>query len=147
MVSESNQIIETVRALDLPSDQYAVFGSGLMDVLGIRKSNDIDLVVTKDLFQELLMSDEWREVVYSDGLPGLKHRTENIELFYESKMPFCSQAEIEEKIRRAIVIDDVKFVQLSDILAWKKALGREKDIEDVKIIEDYIDRQEKEETR
>ena len=139
-----NQVIKTLRQLALPSDQYAVFGSGLLDVLGIRKSNDIDLIVTENLFRELSVCGEWRKMLCPDGFPGLKHRTENIDLFYESKMPLCSKAEIQEKIRRATMIDGVTFVQLGDILAWKRALGREKDIGDVKKIETYMNEKDKE---
>lgn len=138
MQNERNQVIKTVQELNLPNDQYAVFGSGLMDVLGLKKANDIDLLVTKKLFDKLEQKPEWERFIYPDGYPGLKHTVYDLELFYESKMPFCSQAEIEEKIRRAITIDDVKFVQLSDILDWKKAFGREKDLRDAALIEHYL---------
>ena len=138
MENEQNQIIKTMQALNLPSDQYAVFGSGLMDVLGLKKANDIDLLVAERLFDKLGQKTEWKRFIYPDGYPGLKHTVYDLELFYESKMPFCSQAEIEEKIRRAIAIDGVKFVQLSDILAWKKAFGREKDLRDAALIEHYL---------
>ena len=138
MKNEQNQIVKTMQALNLPSDQYAVFGSGLMDVLGLKKANDIDLLVTKKLFDRLEQKPEWKRFIYSDGYPGLKHTVYNLELFYESKMPFCSQADTEKKIGQAIAIDGVKFVQLSDILAWKKAFGREKDLRDVALIEYYL---------
>ena len=138
MQNERNQVIKTVQELNLPNDQYAVFGSGLMDVLGLKKANDIDLLVTKKLFDKLEQKPECERFIYPDGYPGLKHTVYDLELFYESKMPFCSQAEIEEKIRRAITIDDVKFVQLSDILDWKKAFGREKDLRDAALIEHYL---------
>ena len=138
MADGQNNIIETVRALGLPSDKYAVFGSGLMDVLGLRSSNDIDIVVTRDLFRELYADDEWCEMKYPDDCFGLNHVSKNIELFYESKMPLCSQVEIEEKIRRATTITGVKFVQVSDVLAWKRALRREKDLQDVALIDYYL---------
>ena len=37
-----NWIIQTMQQLNLPDAQYAVFGSGLLDVLGIKKANDIE---------------------------------------------------------------------------------------------------------
>ena len=41
-------------------------------------------------------------------------------------------------IRDAVAIQGIKFVQLKDILVWKKSLGREKDVRAVKLIEAYI---------
>ena len=133
-----NWIIQTMQQLNLPDAQYAVFGSGLLDVLGIKKANDIDLVVTKELFDTLGQQGEWARFVYPDGYPGLKHAVYDMELFYRSDMPLCDLGGVERMIRDAVAIQGIKFVQLKDILVWKKSLGREKDVRAVKLIEAYI---------
>lgn len=46
-------IFERVKKLDLPLGEYAVFGSGLLDAWSIRKANDLDIIVTEKLFEEL----------------------------------------------------------------------------------------------
>ena len=133
-----NWIIQTMQQLNLPDAQYAVFGSGMLDVLGIKKANDIDLLVTKELFDALEQQGEWVRFAYPDGYPGLKHATYDVELFYQSDMPLCDLRGVERMIRDAVAIQGIKFVQLKDILAWKKSLGREKDVRAVKLIEAYI---------
>lgn len=138
----NNWIVETVKSLNLPSDQYAVFGSGLLDVLGLKKAGDIDLVVTKKLFDVLSTDEQWQDFTYPDSHLGLKHRTKNIELFYEADMPFCDETSIVQMIRDAVVVDGVKFVRLEDILVWKKAFGREKDLWAVELIEAYMKEQQ-----
>lgn len=46
-------IFEDVKKLNLPTDQYAVVGSGVMSAHGIRSHHDVDLIVTKNLFEIL----------------------------------------------------------------------------------------------
>ena len=140
-VKNDNWIIQTMQQLNLPDAQYAVFGSGLLDVLGLKKANDIDLLVTKELFDTLERKKDWVHFVYPDGYPGLKHTTYDAELFYQSDMPLCNSGGVERMICDAVEIQGIKFVQLSDILAWKKALGREKDVRAVELIEAYMKEQ------
>ncbi len=46
-------LISRIKALDLPVGQYIVFGSSVMEMHGIRKAKDIDVVVTQVLYTEL----------------------------------------------------------------------------------------------
>lgn len=54
-------ILQKIKELNLPSDQYVIIGSGTMDVLGIREAQDIDISVTKELFNKIKESGEWEE--------------------------------------------------------------------------------------
>lgn len=136
MTKQDNWIIQTVKELNLPKD-YAIFGSGLLDVLGLRAAHDIDIVVTKELFDLLKKQECWNLSMHADGCPFLRHNKQEIEVFYDSKMPFFSAREIEQKIQNTETIEGVKFVNLDDILEWKRARGREKDKVDVELIEKY----------
>lgn len=138
MSDKKHWIIEIVQGLALPADQYAVFGSGLLDVLGLKKAADIDLIVTKALFNMLACDADWVEYTFQDGGPGLRHRVHDIEVFYAADMPLCDRKGIERMVQRAITIEGVKFVRLEDILAWKRAHGREKDVRDAALIEAYM---------
>ena len=46
-------ISDRVKALGFPLGQYVVVG-GAMEAFGIRPANDLDVVVTEDLFAELM---------------------------------------------------------------------------------------------
>ena len=131
-------IIQAVKGLHLPNDQHAVFGSGLLDVLGLKHASDIDLIVTRPLFEGLSADGQWQQFIYPDKRPGLRHKTQNIEMFYHAGMPLCDTEGVERMVNSAVAIDGVKFVRLDDILAWKRAFGREKDLRDVKLIETYL---------
>jgi hypothetical protein len=56
-MSDSFNIVETVRELCLPHGEYIVFGSGTLGALGIREVNaDVDLLVSPTLFESLARS-------------------------------------------------------------------------------------------
>ena len=46
--------LEELKCLNLPSGEYAITGSGPMAIRGLREANDIDVVVKKTLWLELL---------------------------------------------------------------------------------------------
>ena len=46
--------LEELKCLNLPSGEYAIIGSGPMAIRGLREANDIDVVVKKTLWLELL---------------------------------------------------------------------------------------------
>ncbi len=47
------QIIAKVKELNLPKGSYVVFGSCPLAVAGIREANDIDLLVSEEVFAQL----------------------------------------------------------------------------------------------
>ena len=53
------EIISRIKSLNLPLGKYIVFGSAVMEVHGIRKAKDIDVIVDKDVYEELKRSG-WR---------------------------------------------------------------------------------------
>lgn len=48
--------------------------------------------------------------------------------------------DIKELISEAEIIDSLPFVRLENLVKWKKLKSREKDLKDVKIIEDYLNK-------
>ncbi|MBP7760192.1 hypothetical protein KA093_00140 [Candidatus Saccharibacteria bacterium] len=49
----AKDIINKVKSLDLPAGQFIVYGSCPLAVLGIRETNDIDLLVTPAVLVQL----------------------------------------------------------------------------------------------
>lgn len=47
------EVLCEIRSLRLPADQYVVVGGAALAARGIRETQDIDLVVTPSLFEEL----------------------------------------------------------------------------------------------
>lgn len=127
-------IIQKIKELNLPKGQYVVIGSGVMDILGIRRANDIDLSVTKELHQKLRKTGEWEEF-------------ENYGKIFLKKDVFEINGELnwdkyktttEEAIKTAFSIDGIPFMNIEELLKFKMASGREKDFKDIELIKEYI---------
>ncbi len=126
-------IIERVKKLNFPFGEYVIIGGGILDVLGIRSTNDVDAAVTSKLFKELQATGEWEE--------EMKHNKTFLKKDDIDINPDISWSEYpttnEEAIASATVIDGVPFINLEELKRFKTASGREKDLADLILIEKY----------
>jgi len=128
-------IIKKIKELNFPPNQYVVVGSGILDVLGIREASDIDIAVTNDLHQKLRETGEWKEYERYDRIRVfLKKDVYEIipQLDWESY-----NTTTEEAISSAVIVEDIPFMNLDELIKFKTALGREKDFKDIKLIKNY----------
>jgi len=126
-------IIQKIKELNLPNDQYVVIGSGTMSVLGIREANDIDMSVTEELFRKLKETGEWEELE-KYGRPFLKKDVFDINkhLGWEKY-----STTIQEANKSALFIEGIPFMNLDELIKFKYAMGREKDLKDIELIKEY----------
>jgi hypothetical protein len=130
-------IFAAVRALTLPRDQYAVFGSGPMTARGLRDSKDVDLLVTPELFEALKACGWQATVVTIEGRPR-ERLSHGLCEAYKALWAGGKDHDVAALISRADDIRGVRFVRLSDLLELKRAMGRDKDLRDARIIERYL---------
>jgi len=132
-------IIQKIKELNLPNDQYVVIGSGTMSALGIREANDIDMSVTEELFDKLKETGEWKELE-KYGRPFLEKDVFDINksLGWEKY-----STTIQEANKSALFIEDIPFMNLDELIKFKDAMGREKDLKDIALIKEYINKKEK----
>jgi hypothetical protein len=121
--------MDELRAIDLPREQYAVFGSGVLARHGIRENRDLEIIVTPELWEELTKT----HAPYASK-PFAVKLSEHIDAckdFFPGDDPtiFIQQADIHEGIR---------FVRIERMLDWKRRMARSKDLEDVQLIEGYL---------
>jgi hypothetical protein len=130
------EIIRKIKELKLPEGEYIVFGSGPLAVNGIRETNDIDLLLSQNLFKQLKTSG-WKEKVFPSG---------DIFITYEeceggSDWKYGSyNPTLEELLKTADYFDGVPFANLEEVIKWKTEFGREKDLKDVELIKKYLKR-------
>jgi len=122
------KLLEKLEKLNLPKDKFAVYGSGPLGIRGIREINDLDLIVTTNLWEKLSKvypiegSDDERKI-----------RIGEIEIVGG---PILYKAE--KMIKEADIIDGVRYVNLETIMKCKRKMGREKDFKDIKLIKNYL---------
>ena len=123
-----------VRALGLPSRKYVVVGGAALAARDLRNTDDIDLVVTDELFSQLAASG-WTGKSRPNGKPGLRkgcveaYLDVNTDGFERSTAWLMEHAE---------VVHGIPLVDLHTLYAWKRTYGREKDLKDVHLLENLL---------
>ncbi len=134
-MDNKTKIISILQKIGLDKDQFAVFGSGPMCVRGWRDFHDLDLLVKEGVFEQLRKDNE--VAVAGSGDECIKKIVDGVEIeFFYGWHP--GEWDAKMLIERADIIDGYRFVRLEDVVKWKKIKGREKDWNDIKIIEEKI---------
>lgn len=130
LIEKENKVpkgeLSELKKLNLSNKEYAVFGSAPLAIRGIRESHDIDIVVKKELWEKL-------EGEYPQEKEGLI-KIGKIEI-YKGWLPWIKDTD--RLIDDADIFEGIRFVKLKYVVEWKKAFGREKDLVDLKLIEEY----------
>ena len=133
----SETFADKVKALNLPLDQIIVIGSGILDQLGIRPASDIDLAASSDLMKKLSEeSDDWsKKFGYNQRFYFVKDDG-SAEVW--DGWDFDGQAvSYDDLLDYAVEYDGVRFVDLEFLRKWKSWRGREKDVRDVELIDEW----------
>lgn len=141
------EIFDKIESLVFEKSDFIVIGSAVMQIKGLRKSGDIDLLVRKGLFLKLKEDKNWsaevmtlkggqkRECLYFDVFQvrkdfwiDIKNETlsEDFDYFKNSNL--------------LDVINGFNFIKLELLLRAKSALLREKDLNDIKLISEYLNK-------
>lgn len=130
-----NTFLEKLKELDklnLPKKNYAITGSGPLAIRNIRNANDIDILVKKDTWENL----KTKYTSYDEN----HIKIGNIEIWKD----FINLTPIiNEVIDSAEIIEKYPFVTLEHTISWKKFLNREKDLKDIKLIENFLKKKKK----
>ncbi len=121
-------LIDEVKRLNLPLGKYAVFGSAVMAIRGIREAPNIDVIVTNDLWHKLLD-------LFSPDAEGFI-KIGHVKISNWWFVP--TRKDISTMIKEAEIIRGIPFVRLEEVLAYKSKLNRWKDKRDVVLIREFL---------
>ena len=126
-------LLKKLNTLNLPKDQYVITSSASLAVRGIREAKDLDIFVSEKLWHKLA---EKYGISYS---PLESIIIGNIEALWKSSNFVDPEvASPEELLESKEMIQGYPYASL-EVLRKLKALGkREKDIRDVKLIDEYL---------
>ena len=133
----SETFADKVKALNLPLDQIIVIGSGILDQLEIRPAVDIDLAVSSDLMKKLSEeSSDWIKK-FDDNQRFYFIKDDGSAEVWDG-WEFDGQVVSYDGLLDYVVeYDGVRFVNLEFLSQWKKWRSREKDVQDVKLIDEW----------
>ena len=132
----SQTFAERVKELGLPLDQIIIIGSGILDQLGIRQSADIDVAVDRAVLEKLAGDSDWAKKLDKNQRRYLVKRDGSAEIWDGWEID-GQVVEYDELLDYAVEYDGVKFVNLDFLRRWKNWRGREKDMQDVKLIDEW----------
>lgn len=122
--------IDKLKKFGYPLNEMLIVGSGTMSLYGLKENNDIDLWVTKKVYDKMLKDDRFssngKMLETKDGLIEADHRF------------ICVKQPVEYYLKKATIVNGFYFMSLDNVLDWKKCMGRPKDHEHIKIIEKYM---------
>jgi hypothetical protein len=134
-VIADHPLYKKLQSLNLPTDDYAVFGSGPVFAHGlIDKVGDIDLVARGKAWIMANEVGEKAEPVFGSG-HSVKIFGGEIEV-HNAWSP--GNLNVNDLIDNAKIVEGIRFVDLETVLKWKKLLGREKDKSHIEKIEEYL---------
>ena len=126
---------ERISKLHLQQDEYVVIGGSVLEIHHIRSTNDVDLVVSQAVYDDL-KAKGWKEFVHDDGKRLLTRHGYRIMLQWMGRDLHDLQA-------RSEIIDGVVLMCLNDLIECKQQLGRKKDIQDIADIRSFMAAQRK----
>src|SRR5690625_355874 len=123
-----------VRALNLPQEDYAIVGSGPLAAHGLIASvRDVDMLARGEAWQLASSGTETQRGVFGDQI--VKRNGGNIEIF-----DGLAHFDINGIIDTAVLIEGLPFANLEHVLAYKRFLRRPKDLQHIRLIEEYLSR-------
>lgn len=123
------EIVDILNKYGFAKDEYVVLSTGALVLLGIKdKANDIDLAVSKNLYDRLLKEYDCK-CSYTSEVNGQVFNVYSFDIF-DFGLNYFDREKVD-------VIDGIPIQNIEAVLKFKHDLGREKDFKDIKLIEEY----------
>ncbi len=128
--------LENLKKLNLPKGAFVIVGSGPLSVRQLRDSEDLDVIVTQAVWDDLKTK---YTVGHNDwGIENL-FLGSNIEILNPEQSIFGNSKIVpfEEIFSQADDFEGILFMNLEHLRKIKINLGRPKDLEDITLIDAY----------
>ena len=136
-MTEKLSVLDELRELALPDGSYMVMGSGILEAIGIRKADDVDLVVSDEVYIQLKEAG-WEERVASNGSAGIQ---QGVFQAYDRWTDETTVKKLDELLVDAEWVNGVAFNSLAKLSLYKARRGRTKDFADLVLIQEYLQQQ------
>jgi hypothetical protein len=138
MIKNNQEKFNEIKKINLPINQYAITGSGPLGIRNLKKINDIDMIVSNSLWNDLALK---YPVIEQNNIKKIIIPNKGIEIFCEtsfnSQIKEKDEPTVIQRIKNAEIIDDLPFESLKYTLYYKYKMKRDKDLKDIKIIEEW----------
>lgn len=132
-------VLNILHEIGLNSENCVVIGSGILSAYGIRDSNDIDVITDEETYSRLV--DDNRFIKAKNH--GREILTNELLEIGTSWGVLGKDQTFDDLKKHSLVIEGVRYTSIKFLFKVKKSWlqdidVRQKDIDDVKLIEDYL---------
>ena len=133
MYTRKLRCMDTLKELNLPKEEFVIYGSAPMVLRGLKeKNNDLDVLVKDSVWEKL-------SIKYPNNING-DYIDINGVSFTHTDMNLLG--DMDDVIRSSDVIDGFHILSLAETKKWKEKVGGERHLNDAKIIEEYLNKLE-----
>jgi predicted nucleotidyltransferase len=133
------QVIQKIKDIGLPAGKYIVVGGSVLAVRQIRETKDIDILVLPEVFERLSREGWTPDPEYEKKWNRRRLKRDDFEvypdLYLESENRYL---DVPEFIQSADMIEGIPFQPMDHLLMAKREGTRDKDLNDVKLIETFL---------
>lgn len=134
------KLFEVLTSLDFPKGQWAVFGGACLTAYGIRPTEDLEIFVTSLLYDQLRQKGWEERSAGSTGAPYVTHVVSDIPvLAFVNCGSDRWRPDPEAYIADPEIIAGYPFMPLGQMQEWKAATARNKDLQDVRLIAQFLE--------
>ncbi len=134
-------IFKEIKKVDLPEGGFVVVGSAILQIKNIREANDLDVLVSKSIYEQFKKIPGWAliEKIRETGEKWGFVERNNIQIHYR----FYGAQEYDldyflSNPARTEIINGIYFTSLSELIRSKREWGRPKDVTDTELIKQYL---------
>jgi len=133
--------LESFQDWGIPKENSLIIGSAVMALYGIRSNVDLDVLVAIPTFLSLRF-ERGLDLVHGkhSGLFKYQNHLRTFEIYGQGQHPciFGSCVLTKAILQKSINVDGYNFLTLKDLLAFKQRRMRPYDIEDIKLINGFV---------
>lgn len=124
---------EMIKDLKIASDSYVVVGGAVLDMMHLRDTHNVDLVVSREAYDHFAHKKHWREVTLAGGKRILVREQYNLLKSWMGSSLATLQRDMQ-------TIDGIPTVSTDRLIAAKRKLARRKDLADLELLCGHIKR-------
>ena len=133
MYTRKLRCMDTLKELNLPKEEFVIYGSAPMVLRGLKeKNNDLDVLVKDSVWENL-------SVKYPNNING-DYIDINGVSFTSNDMNLLGN--VDEAIKKSDVIDGFHILSLAETKRWKEKVGGENHLKDAEVIGNYLSKLE-----
>lgn len=133
MYTRKLRCMETLKELDIPKEDFVIYGSAPMVLRGLKeKNNDLDVLVKDSVWEKL-------SIKYPNNING-DYIDINGVSFTHKDMNLLGN--VDEVIKNSDIIDGFHILSLAETKRWKEKVGGERHLKDAEVIGTYLSKLE-----